>query len=168
MPYSDPANKAWAEQKMREMNFDTVLDVGAGAGAYGLLARSINPTARIDGIEVWKPYINEFNLEAIYDNLYNYEAKNHKVWTYDLVIFGDILEHMSKEDAFDLFETAAKSCTYILFSIPIVHLPQGAWGGNPYETHVVDHWHHEDILKEFRNIVDHAVYPVTGIYLAKF
>lgn len=168
MPYSDPQNKTWAEEKMREMNFETVLDVGAGAGTYGLMARSINPNARIDGIEVWTPYIDQFGLNNIYDHVYNYEAKEHKVWTYDLVIFGDILEHMSKQDAFDLYEKAAKYCTYILFSIPIVHLPQGAWGGNPYETHVVDHWHHEDILKEFRNLVDFATFPVTGIYLAKF
>ena len=168
MPYSDPANKSWAEQKLRDMNFKSVLDVGAGAGAYGKLARAINPEALIDAIEVWTPYIAEFGLHNIYNNVFNYEAKDHNNWAYDVVIFGDVLEHMSKDEAFELYKRASEQCSYILFSIPIVHLPQGAWGGNPYETHVTDHWHHEDILQEFNNLIDFAVYPVTGIYLAKF
>ena len=71
MPYSDPANKSWAEQKLRDMNFKSVLDVGAGAGAYGKLARAINQEALIDAIEVWTPYIAEFGLQNIYNNVFN-------------------------------------------------------------------------------------------------
>jgi predicted TPR repeat methyltransferase len=168
MPYSVEENKSWAHKKIRQINPQSVLDVGAGAGAYGKIVRSINPEIELDCIEVWTPYINQFDLGSIYRNVFNYEAKDHKDWNYDLVIFGDVLEHMTKKQALELYELAAAGSPNILFSIPIIHLPQGAEHGNPYETHVEDHWKHEDILKDFRNVVDYSTFSVTGIYLAEF
>ena len=131
MPYSASENKTWASEKIKQINPKSALDVGAGAGAYGKILKALDSTIKVDAIEVWTPYLDEFNLKSIYDNIYNYEAKEHKDWNYDLAIFGDVLEHMTKKDAIDLYEKAAKKVSYILFSMPIIHLPIGPEYGKP-------------------------------------
>jgi 2-polyprenyl-3-methyl-5-hydroxy-6-metoxy-1,4-benzoquinol methylase len=87
---------------------DTILDVGAGAGMYKLLIeRMVLERAQpktVDAIEIWEPYVKEFELEKLYNNVYTQDVRSWENWNYDLVIFGDVLEHMSKEDAIEVWE----------------------------------------------------------------
>lgn len=166
MPYSDPDNKALVSEWLQELRPKTILDIGPGAGVYGTLSRHIDSVERVDCVEVWEPYVSEFGLSGIYDQVWIRDARNHELFDYDVVIFGDVLEHMSREDAVELYERALKSAKAVIFSIPIIHLPQGAYAGNPYETHVEDDWKHEEILEAFASIKKFQTFRVTGVYLA--
>ena len=168
MPYSDAENRNWVSFKIKEISPRTVLDVGPGAGAYGKLIKESFPNATVDAVEIWEPYLNQFKLHSIYDRLYVRDAREHTNYVYDLVIFGDVLEHMSKEDAVSLWERVKDQANYALISIPIIHYPQGESEGNPYETHVKDDWTNEEVLTTFNNIIEHKAFNVTGSYLAKF
>jgi len=167
MPYSDPDNKAVAAEWLTEIQPVTVLDVGPGAGAYGQIARTISSVGRVDAVEAWEPYLAEFGLRNLYDNVFVEDVRDRQDFTYDVVIFGDVLEHMTKEDALRIYELARSQAKWILFSIPIIHLPQGAYAGNPFEIHVHDNWTHQEILDWFPNVERFETFRVTGIYLTK-
>jgi hypothetical protein len=131
----------------------SVLDIGAGSGTYGKLMRQIVPDAYLIGVEAWWPYTVRFKLNEIYDHVIYSDVRNI-VWPRaDVVILGDVLEHMSEEDARDVWSaamTAARKAVYL--SIPIIHYPQGHEEGNPFEEHVVDDYTHERVLDTFPGI----------------
>ena len=169
MPHSDGANKPWSMKKIKEINPQTILDCGTGSGIYlDLIREHIGANVVVVGIEAWEPYIQEFNLNKRYDKLFQVDVREHDDFNYDLVIFGDILEHMSKEDAIALWNKVSKQAKYALISIPIIHYPQGASFGNPYEIHVKDDWNTQEVLDSFSHIVDHQVFEITATFLAKF
>ena len=89
-------------------------------------------------------------------------------WEYDLVMFGDVLEHMTKEDAIALWKKISKQAKYALISIPITHFHQPMVNGNPYEKHIKEDWTSEEVLESFPGIVIKDEFEITGTYLAKF
>ena len=145
-----------------------VIDVGPGSGTYGRIVRDVAPEATLIGVEVWEPYIDEFALRSIYDEIVIVDAREFTDWESDLVIFGDVLEHMAESDALKLWEAASASASKILMSIPIIHYPQCAEHGNPFEVHVVEDWSHDRVLDTFPGITEYECYAVTGAYLADF
>ena len=167
MPYSDPDNKALAAGWLTELSPATVLDVGPGAGAYGKLVRSLPGIERVDAIEAWESYIPEFGLTSIYDSVFVGDVRHHTDFRYDVVIFGDVLEHMTREEALAVYELAREQAEHILFSIPIIHLPQGAYAGNPFEVDVEEDWSHDEVLDWFPGIYKAEKFRVTGLYLAR-
>jgi predicted TPR repeat methyltransferase len=166
MHYSDPDNKDWIFDKLSKLEPKSVLDVGAGAGVYGKMARSLPSVIRLDAIEIWEPYINKFALPYIYDTIYKADAREHEDFDYDVVIFGDVLEHMTREEAVALYDKARAQARAVIFSIPIIHLPQGPYEGNPYETHVEEDWTHDEIIATFDDILDFQRFRVTGAYFS--
>jgi hypothetical protein len=127
MGYSDPENKPWAIEKIKEINPKTVLDCGAGAGTYlDLIKSNMGNSVIVLGVEAWYPSIIKYSLEERYDFIYPVDVRTITDFKFDLVILGDILEHMSIEDATTLWSKIAKDATYALISIPIIHYPQGA------------------------------------------
>ena len=168
MGVSDPTNKPYAEEIINRLKPKTVIDVGAGAGIYGEITRRASPEAHIIAIEAWQPYIDQFDLTNKYDEVINIDVRNLDSFKADLVIFGDVIEHMSKTEALELWDRVAKEAEYAIISIPIVHWHQDAINGNPYEVHVEEDWHSEDVLESFSNIVEYNLFPQTGTFLAKF
>jgi len=63
----------------------------------------------------------------------------------DVVLFGDMLEHMSANEARDVLARAAMKSRFMALSIPIGHWPQDEIEGNPFEVHVEDGLSHADI-----------------------
>lgn len=127
---------------------EKVLDVGAGCGTYyDLLKEQIYPDVPepwIDGIEVWPKYIEEFDLRNKYRTLYDMDARAFNFGRdYDLVIFGDILEHMKREDAIKLVNKAKEHCSFYIVSIPVSYCPQGEEHGNPYQKHIRENYNDE-------------------------
>lgn len=173
MPRSSKEGKPTTLSWIRNMEaVKTVLDVGVGVGTYrdycwrdSLLRDSI-----WWGVEAWEPYIEEFKLRKKYHHLINDDARFldwTKLPTFDLVLFGDVLEHMSKTSAQSLVNAALENSRYVIISIPIMHLPQGAIYGNPFEIHVKDDWTHEEVLESFPNIIDSSPGKIVGVYLLK-
>ena len=140
MPYStktwDSVIPPYVEKMFQEKWPLYILDVGAGAGKRAELLKDYYET--IDAVEIREPYIKEFNLQEKYDSV---ELKNVMDMTedefncYDLVILGDIFEHLSVEDATKILDTLKNKTVFIM--IPF-NCPQWECYGNVYETHLQD------------------------------
>ena len=169
MGTSHPETKPWILDKIREYKPKSILDVGAGSGTYADLLKDNGYTrATIDAVEVWEPYVKEFNLNSKYRRVYQTDIRDFDQYHHDLVIFGDILEHMSIDDALNVWETASIYCAHAVISIPIIHYHQHAINGNPYEEHIKDDWSHQEVLDTFSRIVDFWRGDITGAYWADF
>ena len=109
-----------------------VLDIGAGCGTYWNL---LNDSFRtIDAVEVFKPNILKYNLKQKYHKVYNMDIKDFKYNNYDIIIFGDILEHLDVNDAKMVLEYAYTRCKELIVAVPY-ELEQDEVGGNIHEIH---------------------------------
>lgn len=170
MPASAEEGRDVMFRRMAYREPDSVLDIGAGSGTYGKMFRQIAPTPYLIGVEIWPPYVNQYNLTEIYDHVLVQDVRD--MWgrlppRADIVILGDVLEHMPEEDAVRVWHFAkelARDAVYL--SIPIVPCPQDAVGGNPHEEHVVSDWTHERVLAAFPGISWHWRGSVVGRYEA--
>lgn len=128
-----------------------ILDIGCGAGTYSKIIKQqkkICIDAEWVAIEAWEPYVNKFDLNKLYDRVIVSDARKID-WTelgsFDVAIAGDVLEHMTKDDAIDLVEKTLGRASTMIISIPIWEYPQGAAYGNPFEIHVKEDWSHEEV-----------------------
>lgn len=142
MPTSDRDGKNWALDTILKIDPLTVVDVGAGEGTYYDLAARKLPTSHWTAIEVWGPYVDQYGLDELYDDVIVADARwvvSH-AYEADLAIFGDCLEHMTHGAAAALVHRVQSEASNILVSVPVLHLPQGAVNRNPYERHR-EGWH---------------------------
>lgn len=123
----------------------SVLDVGCGEGKWGKLLKG--KVSRLDGIEVWEPYISRYNLSNFYDTIYNTDLREFVFdKKYGVVIFGDVLEHMVRDDAVAALNKFKENINTVYLTIPVtVCIQEGNPCGNPFENH---HYHWSD--KEIR------------------
>jgi hypothetical protein len=170
MPYSAEEGQALMMSWIHQQNPQSMLDIGAGSGTYGRLMRTAHPSAYRIGVEVWAPYVHRFALTEVYDWMIVDDVR--ELWgklppRVDIVILGDVLEHMPVEDAvrvWGLAKILARKAVYL--SIPIVPYPQGHVEGNPYEEHVVDDWTDERVLDTFEGITWKWLGTIVGRYEA--
>lgn len=165
---SMPEGKPYAIEKIVEINPSTVLDVGAGRGAYPTIIFPYLRNTVFDAIEVWQPYVDEYRLHRKYRNVFVVDAREHTDFKYDLVIFGDVFEHMPEKDAVELWNRASEQATFGLISIPIVHMPQEEINGNPYEVHEEEDWSTQLVLEKFHSIVEYRTFEQTGVFIGYF
>jgi hypothetical protein len=168
MPRSDTSNRAWVASKIVDLYPDSFLDVGPGEGAYGKLVKEHSPLTVRHAVEIWAPYVETYRLENIYHRVYICDARIFFNYKYDLVILGDVLEHMSQADALALWDVIRHNAKAAIISMPIIHYPQGEEEGNPYEAHIEEDWSHDEILSSFVGIQDFEKYRVTASYFARF
>jgi len=118
-----------------------VIDFGAGEGKWGKLLKG--KVSRLDGVEVWKPYIDKYKLSNFYDNLYQIDMRDFDFPVkYDTAILGDVLEHVTSEHAITFLARLKEKVNRIFLTIPVtVCIQDGNAIGNPYETH---HYHWTD------------------------
>lgn len=110
-----------------------ILDVGPGQGTYSDLLRDLG--YRIDAVEIWAPYISQFNLRAKYDNVYVADILNFDIRPYDFIILGDVLEHIPTDKAQGLLTNFDLMGKRFLVAVPYMMSQNGADHGNEYETH---------------------------------
>lgn len=111
----------------------TILDVGAGSGTYyNYLGDYFK---NMYAVEVFEPNIKDFNLENKYKEVYNVDIKDFKYEYYDIIIFGDILEHLSVKDAQNVLKYALNRCDEIIVAVPYLY-EQGICHNNVYEIHL--------------------------------
>jgi glycosyltransferase involved in cell wall biosynthesis len=173
MPFSSPSGKAFTTQiieKIRskfnpgERGF-RILDVGPGSGTYSTFYRQRLP-GYWTGCEIWKPYIEKYELLKQYDEIICEDIRHAKLGIYDITFLGDVLEHMCKEDAISVVDNLLKISKFIIISIPIIHYPQGEYDGNPYEAHVKDDWSDKEIKETFgQHIKISLVENEIGVYI---
>ena len=125
-----------------------VVDMGPGAGTYADLFRALTPEATWCAVEAWGPYVEKYDLRDKYDEIIIADIRYLdfvKLGPSDVTLFGDMLEHMSADEARDVLSRAARKSRFMALSIPIGHWPQDEVQGNPFEIHVEDNLSHADI-----------------------
>ncbi|MFJ3984426.1 class I SAM-dependent methyltransferase [Streptomyces fungicidicus] len=152
MPTSDAEGKDWSLDWFRYHLPNTVTDVGPGEGTYAKLFRPVHHGVWWTCIEIHGPYVKRFRLKStktrkMYDEPHVMDAREapDHLFYRDLVIFGDVLEHVERDDAVTLLQRAeAAGAWNILVSVPIVDSPQGEVDGNPFEAHL-HQWDADDM-----------------------
>lgn len=152
MPYSSTLFDKTIKNIVRQLKPKSCLDIGAGAGKYGLIIKDIikdTKDTKIIGVEVEKDYISKFNLKKIYNeirccNASNFINKKSIEEKYDLVIMGDVVEHMKKSDGVDLINFLIYRSKYILILYPKKYL-QNSIDGYEHEAHI-SVWEENDFV----------------------
>ena len=131
--YSTPLGKEevkeFLEQRLKPGM--KILDMGPGQGTYYNL---LGPNYNWSGVEIWHPAVEA--LQDKYNMIYEMDIRDFVyIRHYDLVIFGDVLEHMTIEDAQKCIANAKENADSILIAFPY-DLKQGAIYGNEAERHI--------------------------------
>ena len=138
VPYSVNTFDDILVDQIKRLNPKTVLDVGAGAGKNGRLLRQSFYSGTLDAIEPTEKYITEFNLSNIYNKVYTqsieeYIQKN-STNRYDVVVFGDVLEHLFRSSVIDYLDYFLYRTRWVIIVWP-THHPQDDYYNNHYEVH---------------------------------
>jgi hypothetical protein len=125
-------------EMIRTINPKKMLDIGTGAGKYGIISSHVAPDCYKIGVEVEESYIETYKLNEIYDEMRIVDARSlmeqHDDY-YDLVIIGDCIEHLPKSQGLDLLNFLTYRSQYIIVLAPEFCI-QGSVNGVGSESHV--------------------------------
>jgi len=124
-----------------------ILDVGSGIGTYSDLLRP-KGFINIDCVEVFEQYVIDYNLKEKYNNVFIGDVTkiNINFDVYDLIIFGDVLEHIDLESAKNLLNRLSNK--NLIVAVPF-ESKQGEHFGNSYEIHLQDDLTLENFFERF-------------------
>ncbi len=184
MGTSNWQNISYNIELVRKLNPKSILDVGIGFGRWGILFREFleiwhdakydgNWSRIIDGVEIFPAYIKDYH-RYFYSNIYTENALDYLRKTdkhYDLVNFGDVIEHFTKEEGEELIKLALDKGKYVLINIPIgKHWAQKGSEENPYEAHK-SVWYNNDFTKykynKIKSFTDLAQRDYSVVLLSK-
>jgi hypothetical protein len=148
-------------------NFSTVsriLDVGAGIGTYSNFLTPLGYSS-IDAIEIFEPYVTDYHLHSKYSKVFNESVTTTTVnWAdYDLIIFGDVLEHLSVQDSLQTLNKIPSTANVII-AVPF-NAPQGVHYNNVYETHLQDTLTLTSFLELYTGYIPFCVKNDYGVFL---
>jgi len=137
------------------------LDVGACDGKWGKL---LNDYLIMDAIEIYKDNIGKHKLNNIYRKVYLGDIREFTFNHYDLIIFGDVLEHMSVEDAQKVLAYAWDRCRDLIVAVPYQWVNRSHYG-NPWEVHIQDDLTPKNVLERYPRLKPLFVYERYGYYV---
>lgn len=115
-------NSAVNEDTMRQLEMLsplTIIDVGAGDGFYGKLVKYLFPKSVVVGVEKRQSYVVDFNLGKIYDKIIVDDVINViDSLSGDLIIFGDVLEHLVKADMIAVLKKGVQNFCFVIVNSP--------------------------------------------------
>jgi 2-polyprenyl-3-methyl-5-hydroxy-6-metoxy-1,4-benzoquinol methylase len=169
VPYSAPQCKNWIVDHVVALQPRRILDVGPGQGTYAQLLRGPLPYAQLDAVEIWPPYVDEFNLRGQYSQVYvgDFLATADQLRLgphYDVVILGDVIEHFDADGAYRAYDLARSLGRWVIVSTPVQSWPQGTEHGNPYEEHL--HGFSLEELSSLPGVIDSTSEGSIGAILA--
>lgn len=152
MPYSNTTFDGYVLKLLDLLQPATVLDIGAGAGKYGKMVRDWGKSKLLErpwvtGVEADDSYISRFELAKLYDTLIVDDANtliHRPKMRFDLVILGDVIEHMRKSRALDLLNFLVYRSGYIVVVTPD-KFQQDDWEGHALEAHIST-WSEHDFV----------------------
>lgn len=124
------------------------LDVGACNGKW---ARLLGDYLDMSACEIWQPNITEYGLGKMYCEVFCEDIADLEYKWYDLVIFGDVLEHMSIEDAQRVLKYAERHCKDYIVALPFMYSQDEIYG-NPYERHIQNDLNDKTIAERYPQI----------------
>lgn len=148
MPSSWDGTRCWLEPWIEPHlgPNKVVLDAGCGYGALGYLVRMLDAPARpthLVGVEAWSEAVRVANDAGWYDRLILGDLREWLAsWEragerFDCILFGDVLEHLTPEDAETALARARRISACVIATCPLgPGWEQGAVGGNECERHL--------------------------------
>ena len=133
----------------------TALDVGACDGKWQKL---LGDWLVMDAVEAYQPNIENYRLAQKYRKVFWKDVAKLEYGDYDLIIFGDVLEHMTVGKAQKVLEYAKPRCKDMIIGVPWLW-SQDAIYGNPYEVHIQNDLTPEVFRQrygEWEEIIPHA------------
>lgn len=167
MPASDPEFKLDTKQWIDELDPINVVDIGAGLGTYYKLARKDGQ--HWTAVEIFEPYVTDYGLRDLYDEVIisdvRYVAEQYIIS--DLTIAGDIIEHLTYDDAVEVIDKLKRTSKHLIISLPIIEYKQGAEFGNIHETHL--HTWNDEMMKQLLgdSLIKSKAGKILGVYLVK-
>lgn len=140
MPYSDDrTNEKFLEIIKSIQQIKTFLDLGCGAGKCGKIVKSVYPQSSGIGLDAVPAYQHTYQLNSVYNefvssDLCDYIFSNLDRW-WDLVVFGDVLEHLKKSKGIDVLNALSYMTSNIIVVYPDGY-KQGALEGHEEERHL--------------------------------
>ena len=139
MPGSLPNFDDKFAQHLVDINPNSFLDVGCGAGNYSHLVKSFVPNIEhLHAIEPTEQYITEYDLNSKYNKIYNCTIqdflKQDIPIIYDVAYCSDVLEHLFLSEAIDTIDSLLYCCRWVIVKWP-TNVNQGWCEGNYYEKH---------------------------------
>ena len=122
----------WAKKSFPQ--YSSCLDVGACNGKWHSL---LGDYFIMDAVEIYTPNITTHNLKKKYRKVFNLDICDLEYQWYDLIIFGDVIEHLTVPDAQRVIEYAWGRCKDMVVAVPYLFKQDGAYG-NPWERHIQD------------------------------
>ena len=144
---------------------ERILDVGPGQGTYSDLLKGLG--YRMDAVEVWAPYVDQFGLRKKYDNVYIADIRDFDIGSYNFIILGDVLEHLSTEDAKSLMNKIDIYGIDVMVAIPYMMPQDGAEYGNEHETHLQPDLTPEVMLERYPSLEPVYTNQWYGYYVSK-
>lgn len=118
---------------------ESILDLGCGQGKIMKMIKIRMNVKRAVGVDLFKPYIDEAKSFKTHDTFFMQDVRkiNFPPRSFDIVIASHLLEHLPKEDSWQLLkkmETIAKK--QIIIATPIGEMPNPIEDKNPLQAHV--------------------------------
>lgn len=113
-----------------------ILDIGPGIGTYSDILSNIG-YSKIDCIEAFEKYVYNYRLKNKYRNVIVGDVCETQIdfSEYDLIILGDVLEHIEVSKAVDLLNNIGS--VPCIIAVPFLS-PQDIHFDNKYEIHLQD------------------------------
>jgi hypothetical protein len=112
---------------------DRILDVGFGSGLIGRLLSQYGFKC-INGVDAYGGELTPCIKEP-YRNIYISDILDFEFTHYDLIIMGDVMEHLTLDESRILLnEFTNGKCDHLLISVPY-NLPQAPSKKNPFDEH---------------------------------
>lgn len=147
----DEGKAVFVDWVLNNVNKDErILDVGFGSGVYGKILKAFY-YKHVDGVDIWGKDIEEMGLNYIYDNIFIEDVLDFEFDHYDLIIMGDVLEHISLENSKKLLNKFVEGdkASKLFIQVPYMYENHNEWHGNPNEVHLQDEINEEYMEREF-------------------
>lgn len=132
---------------------DSVLDLGGGDGKWGYVLGEY--FHNIDTVEIFEPYVERYNLKEIYREVFVGNFLDLDFEYYDVIIMGDVFEHVTQEQATEWLNKVKDKCREIVIVVPFEYKQD--WDG-VYEN-VYGHHHQPDLTP--KNMLER--YPMLSL-----
>lgn len=149
LPYEHPGTLLPKIAYRYHSSYDSLLDVGSGEGLIGEGMWKVPHIASLDIFPPRNPGRNFTLGNALY------ATQLYGVKSFDVVMCGEMIEHMTKEDGLRLLpvleEVARK---FVILTTPYGFTeqepeknPSEPWANNPYQTHLCG-WFPDDFINQ--------------------